>query len=1063
MKRLIASHCGIFICIMIFVLPGKAQQPSSTPNSYKPVLDRLQAMTGKPLVHWKFHAADLPHPEDPSLDDSSWRTVAIQRGASTGPGWYRRWIEIPEKAGGYGVQGARLRVELRGGPEVRVFVNGSNVGQGDLSVVGPILISGSAQPGQKLLLAVEFGLGREVARFRSARLVIDRPGVTADPAIIRDEILVAQAMLAGFPDAKRQYGGVLDDAVKSIDFAALDRGDSSAFSQSLETAQNKMQPLGQWMKQYTVRAVGNAHIDMAWLWPWTETVEVVRNTYGTVLQLMNEYPQFRYAQSSARTYDWLEEKYPHMFEQIKQRVKDGRWEIVGGMWVEPDLNMPDGESLVRQLLVGQRYFRQNFNVVARIGWNPDSFGYNWQLPQILKRSGLDYFVTQKMSWNDTTVFPYKLFWWQSPDGSRVLTYFPHDYVNTMEPVRIAKDVATYVPQTGVPEIMHLYGIGDHGGGPTRSMLDEALRWQNPKAIFPHLVFSSAQDFFDDVEKSPAYANLPVWNNELYLEYHRGVFTTQSETKRRMRASEEMMQNAEKFSSVAMLYGRPYPQQHFERDWQKVLFDQFHDIMPGSGIAVNYVDAARALRHVRLDAGRALQGSLTELAAHVNTGGAGVPVLVFNPLSFAQSGPVKLSVQMPQPFKAIEVRDAAGKVVAAQILHRDDETHRVKLMVVAASVPPLGYAVFHAQPVDAAPEVHTPLKAAGATLENEFVRVTVDPQTGCITSLVNKGDGRDALAQGACGNLLQAFHDMPKEYDAWNIDADFEKQHWDINRAEDVKLVENGPVRAVLHVRRKFQSSTFDQDITLYAGVPRVDIRTTADWHERHTLLKAAFPVSVESKFATYEIPYGAIERPTTRNTPAEKAKFEVGALRWADLSDSSHGFSLLNASKYGYDAKGNVLRLSLLRSPTSPDPQTDQGVHHFTYSLYPHAHGWEAGGVMQQGYELNFPLIAVTTAAHLGALPAAHSFASIQPANLILTAMKKAEDDNALILRFYEFAGQKADARITLPGTATRAAETNLMEKEEGPLSLQEEGRQVTVPVNPYEIKTIKVWMETEK
>ena len=684
---------------------------------------------------------------------------------------------------------------------------------------------------------------------------------------------------------------------------------------------------------------------------------------------------------------------------------------------------------MRQLLVGKRYFQQNFGVDVKIGWNPDSFGYNWQLPQIYKKSGVDYFVTQKMSWNDTTKFPYKLFWWEAPDGSKVLTYFPQGYGNDMNPLGIARDLATYTPATHFPELLYLYGVGDHGGGPTRAMLDQALQLQQPAAVFPKLTFSTAQSFFDDVQKSMEQGGLevPTWNNELYLEFHRGTYTTQSESDKRIRANEELLQNSEKLASLAFLDGQPYPQSQFQDCWKRLLFDDFHDLMPGSGIAVNYQDAAENLRAVSFQGQQILHNATNEITARIDTAGAGVPVVLYNPLSWARTGPVEVTVQFPGPVHGVEARDAAGQPLLAQLASLDPATHQARVWVLARDVPPLGYAVIHLLPATgrttvnhppslrgvpgtentetgairswkgasgvgragvASPRRHvvrfpspstsvpsvpgtprreggwlisvrnpaSPLKASGTTLENEFLRVTVDPKTGCITHLFNKVDHQETLAPGAQGNLLQAFADHPRQYDAWNIDPDYEKHGTDLNQAQEVKLIESGPVRAVIRVKKKFQNSTFVQDICLYAGVPRVDVNMQADWHEQHVLLKVAFPVSVQSPFATYEIPYGTIQRPTTRNTPAEQAKFEVPALRWGDLSDARHGFSLLNASKYGYDCKGNVLRLSLLRSPTSPDPQADQGFHEFTYALYPHAGGWQTGQSMRRAYELNFPM-----------------------------------------------------------------------------------------------------------
>jgi alpha-mannosidase len=728
------------------------------------------------------------------------------------------------------------------------------------------------------------------------------------------------------------------------------------------------------------------------------------------------------------------------------------------MWVEPDLNMPSGESLVRQILVAKRYFQQKFGVDVRIGWNPDSFGYNWQLPQIYKRSGLDYFITQKMSWNDTTKFPYKLFWWQSPDGSRILTYFPHDYVNDIDPLRISQDVAEYVPKTGMPEILHLFGIGDHGGGPTRTMLDSAMRWQSRPNVFPKLTFGTAQSFFDDIEKNLARLNMPVWNNELYFQYHRGVMTTQSETKKRIRQSEELLLSAEKFSSLAMLDGLPYPQEELNNDWKKVLFDQFHDIMPGSGIAINYVDAARDLGVVGLSGNKILSSSLKTLAARVNTEGEGVPVVLFNPLSWARTDITEVEAQFPSKAGDVEVRDSAGTVLPSAVFSRDDTTHALKIRFLAKSVPAMGYAVFHLVPVASAASSGSILRAGAEGMENEFVSLKVDPKTGCITSLLDKRSGQEALAPGACGNLLQTFVDKPKEYDAWNIDANFEDRKWDLKEAEEVKLIENTPVRAVIRVRKKFQNSNFVQDICMYPGVPRVDVNMQADWHEKHILLKVAFPVSVQSNYATYEIPYGNIQRPTTRNTLEEKAMFEVPALRWGDLSDSSHGFSLLNASKYGYDAKGNVIRLSLLRSPAWPDPHADEGFHEFTYALYPHAGDWKAAETERRGFELNYPLIPVTTCPHQGVLPASHSLVQIDPGNVILTAVKKAEDSAALVFRIFEFEGKAGEVRLHFPEAATQVAQVNLIEKQDAPLSLQDGGKETTLTVHPYEIVTVRAW-----
>ncbi len=464
---------------------------------------------------------------------------------------------------------------------------------------------------------------------------------------------------------------------------------------------------------------------LSWLWPWTETVDVVKRTFGTALQLMNEYPDYTYTQSAAQYNSWIADKYPQMNDEIKQRIKEGRWEIVGGMWVEPDLNMPDGEAQVRSILVGKRWFQKEYGVDVRIGWNPDSFGYTWQLPQIYKRSGIDYFVTQKMTWNDTNQLPFKLFWWESPDGSKVLTYFPHDYANdNLNPVRLSYDLAQARQRApGMAEIMDLYGIGDHGGGPTRAILDEGVHWMQPDKVVPKSNFGTAQSYFTSIEskiaadspvwdydsiakgyKPPAtpadgQVAIPTWKTEMYFEYHRGVMTTQANHKRNMRDSEEQALNAEKFASLAWLDGKPYPGNELTEAWKKITFNDFHDLAPGSGIGIIYKEAQEEFDDVRWSTNEISQKSIKALQARIDTHvAAGVPVLVLNPLAWERTGPVTVDVQLPSAAAGgVSVLDAANHVVPSQILKSDSKTNTYTLLILANSVPSLGYKVLHVVP------------------------------------------------------------------------------------------------------------------------------------------------------------------------------------------------------------------------------------------------------------------------------------------------------------------------------------------------------------------------------
>jgi alpha-mannosidase len=1056
-----------------------------TPQSQQ-VLTTLATLSSLPKPDWRFHLGDIAHGESPSLDDSTWQPAA--RNLPADAGWLRATIEVPKTLNGYDLTGTQIsfRMQIGGdGPVAQiVYFNGRRVALGtDLE---PIVLFPDAHPGEKVLVAVKVLHSDGQKHFRGSQLRIQFAANRPNPIDFHDEVVSAGLLLPALGDGGKDRAQQLQSIIQQVNLASLTSANQTGFDDSLRQAQQSLMAFRPMLQKANIHLTGNAHIDAAWLWPWTETVEVVRQTFGTALQLMDEYPKYTYTQSAAAYDEWMEQKYPSAFDQIKQRVNEKRWELVGGMWVEPDLNMPDGESQVRQLLLGKRYFQSHFGVDVRIGWNPDSFGYNWQLPQIYKRSGVDYFVTQKMTWNETNQLPLKLFWWQSPDGSRVLTYFPHDYVNQIEPINMATAFAHAIQDNpGTTEMMHLYGIGDHGGGPTRAMLDSGDRWISPDKAYARLEFGDAQSFFSAVEKNldsahapvwnyktlaagdtklppppPGLVSLPVWNDELYLEFHRGVMTTQANHKRNMRESEEEMLNAEKWSALAWLGGTPYPSAELNEAWKKVLFNQFHDLAAGSGIGVIYKDAQKDYDMVRFTADAATSQASSAIASYIDTqsGSKGVGVLVFNPLAWQRTDLVNFTVQMPSAASAVEVVNAAGKVLSAESTLDNAETHTFTVKALAPDVPPLGYTLIFVRPAaENKQAAAVQVSADGHTLENQFVRVTVDPKTGCITSLVNKQTNFDAIAAGGCGNRLQAFVDTPKEYDAWNIDANFAKVFTNLDMVDSVELREHDGLRGVIRITRHWGSSTFVQDITVYDGLPRVDVVTDIDWHERHKLLKAGFPLAASSSQATYEIPYGSIERPTTRNNSVESAKFEVPALRWADLGDEKNGFSLINESKYGYDAVGNLLRLSLLRSPTSPDPEADQGWQRFSYSLYPHGGSWKQALTVRQGYDFNYHLSAMQVPAHTGKLPGSFSFVKAEPENVVVTAMKKTEDGDGLLVRFYEWAGKSGNITLTLPPGVVSASVANLMEKPEGPALPVSDGRQVTVPVTPFQIQTVVV------
>jgi alpha-mannosidase len=1096
MKHLLVVLLACAVCCRICFAQQDQDSQKVRNDIYAGILARLATLSGESVPEWRWHE-DVAHPEDEGLDDASWPVVKVTNDTisegtrANNPTWsgarvFRRVIVIPDKINGYGTEGSRVFLDLRFTSQdvllpinlmVTVFSNGTTLFRGADDTLNPLLLTENAHAGQRFLVSLRVVGGNTVwSSFVHSSLTIEPPPTRPDPSLLREEILCARTMIGAYPEGSVERGKYLDDALQAIDFTTLERGDQKGFDNSLEKARKNLEALKPWLAQFSIRAVGNSHIDMAWLWSWTETVEIVRNTFRSVLDLMREYPDFRFTMSSAQAYAWMEQKYPDIFEEIRQRVKEGRWEIVGGMWVEPDLNMPSGESLVRQILIGKRYFLSRFGIDVNIGWNPDSFGYNWQLPQIYKKSGIDYFVTQKLIWaHDFTTFPYKLFWWESPDGSRVLTYFPHHYGGGIDAESLGTDLSIWAPSiygqnaAVSPEIMHLYGVGDHGGGPTRIMLDNAEKLRAPDAVFPRFEFGLPRDFFADLGGKLPKMNIPTWNNELYFQSHRGVFTSQSETKRRIRRGEEQVLTAEKFASLALLFGCPYPEKQLESAWKDLLFDEFHDVMPGSGIGVNYAEAEKNLEGVEYVTNTITQDALTEIAAHADTRGTGTPLIVFNSLAWARTDVVEAEVQLPQKVDGIQVLDAQGKTVMSQIVSQDTETHRVRLLL-RAHVPALGFRTYFVRGQTRNVPGVSEVKSSADSLENEYLRLTVDRNSGCMTRLVIKATNKNVLAPAEtdsggsrtsiCGNLLQAFADTPRlmgvwNLDAWNIDEDFEKQHWDLDRADEVQLVESGPLRAILRVKNHFGRSTFERDITVYAGVPRVDVKMRVEWKEKHILLKVAFPLSVHNKRAAFEIPFGSIERPTTRSNPEEAAQFEVPSQRWADLSNPEYGFSLLNNSKYGYDAKGNVLRLSLLRSPTFPDPHSDEGFHEFVYSLYPHSGSWRDARTILRGYELNEALTVRPANTHQGSLGPEHSFLTVGSDNVVITAFKKAEDSNAIVLRFYEWAGRGPDVRLTLPAGALSGEEVDLMEN--GTHALELKKGVLTVPTKPYEIKTVRV------
>ncbi len=1019
-------------------------------------------------------------PSRSDFDDSKWDNLKINESVYPDSCWLRKKITLPATYLGQPISGP-IKFLVSVDDYGYLWVNGES--KGYFPWDGEFELTKDAKPGQTFLLAIKAINTGGPLRLLRAELRLEKASALRKKLEDFNLSLQVGQKLLGFDtyqtnarqkvdphtdkssmnkNEKQRLQDLLQEVASQVNVDALASGDIGNFLISLESARSCLKPVKDFAKRFTLYFDANAHIDAAWLWRDKETIEVCKNTFSSVFNMMNARPEFTYTQSAAAYYDWMERLYPDVFKGMQQRVKEGRWEIVGGMWVEPDCNLPSGESWSRHLLYAGRYFRQKFGVAVKIGWNPDSFGYNLDMPMFYSNAGIDAFVTQKIGWNEMNVFPYRVFWWQSPDSSRILTYFPFDYVNTIDdPFRLVDWLRQFEANTGFTKMMILFGVGDHGGGPSIEMLDRIKRLDSLD-IYPRLEYGTTATYLDWL-KSQDLSTVPVWKDELYLEYHQGTYTTQAAMKEHNRRCETLLTNAEKFSSIASMYGKKYNSTDLEEAWRNVLFNQFHDILPGSGIRENYIDATEKYKASEAIGTFELNQSLRQLSGQVNTSKVlkGEPLIVFNPLAWQRSDVV--AVELPEGDNAsYTIVNDAGKEIPSQAI--ETEKYHKKILFLAENVPSLGYSSFgmlKKQP----PEFSSDLRISPETLENKFYRVTVDT-VGLVQSIIDKRNNKELLS--GAGNELQLLEDKPSAWDAWNIGLTGVKYPTKLRKIE---VVERGPVRVVLRVRRDylkpgvtkdfptedFPTSFFTQDIILYNDIDHIDFKAGIDWWEDKTMVKVAFPLTLQDSVATFEIPYGTIQRSTRMLDSWEKAKVEVPAQRWADLSGNDYGVSLLNKSKYGYDVKGNVLRLSLLRSPKWPDPTADRGKHTIEYALSPHSGRFDKSVMTARGYEYNNPLIAMTTDHHRGKLPGRYSFLQIQPPNLVCTTYKKAEGDgNAWIIQWYETGKEETEATVTLPQTPQRVVLSNFLEEDKGNIPFEK--NIVSVKSRKNSVMTIKVY-----
>ncbi len=866
----------------------------------------------------------------------------------------------------------------------------------------------------------------------------------------------ATALDDGQP-AKHHLLNALDEAFKILDTREpLDDALYNSVPAAHEALQTGIATAGPAL-DVTVAATGHAHIDVAWLWTLAQTRRKCKRTFHTMLRLMEEFPAYHFTQSQPQLYEFVRQDDPALFEAIKTRAAEGRWEPIGGMWVEADCNLSGPESLARQFLLGRRFFRQHFGPDAEspVLWLPDVFGYAWNLPQLIKQAGLEYFFTIKIGWNQYNRLPYDTFWWQGLDGTKVLTHF------SPTPDALGNGVSTY-NSTATPEqnlgswtnlqqketqqdVLMVYGYGDGGGGPTREMLENIEAMADFPAV-PRMRQMAVGEFFRRLEETCG-PRLPTWNGELYLELHRGTYTTQSHNKRANRKSEFHLHDAEFLASLALTADPTYeyPVAALRKAWELVCLNQFHDIIPGSSIRQVYIDSRIQYEEVEQIGESVKLEALAVIGRHSNA-----DLLLLNPTGFVQTSPAFWPDHLPADSGLLTTD---GKPVITQ--KTCDGT-----LLDPPSLPPLSVTALYRtdDPVDCEADTDNFVGIAPNFLENKFLYVELN-EAGDITRIFDKRNQREVLPGGKVANQFLAFEDRPKRWDAWDLDISYEDTYWRSDPASAVTVVEEGPLRVTLEITRRILHSDYTQRISLYYNQPQIYFDTTITWSERHILLKVAFPVAVLSPTATYEIQWGNVERPTHHNTSWDWARFETCAQKWVDLSEGDYGVSLLNDCKYGHDIRDNVIRLSLLRGTTSPDPQADQGEHRFAYSLLPHAGRWDEQTIAA-AYALNDPVLVSSVKRAPDVAPPASSI-SEQPlvvadrSNIVIETIKRAEDGDGLIVRFYESQRQRGEVTLTTNFRIARAERVNLIEDHQAGLTT--DGQHLSLFVMPYQIVSVRL------
>lgn len=993
-------------------------------------------------------------PEEAAKGDFAPMPVGTQWGHSFEYCWMRSRVTLPEAA-----QGKRIVMNLVTGGETTVFVDGKSFGTYRADwVVTPhhflvdncLTACGEAGRSYEVLLEAYAGHFYPESPMGGCATGPVLPGSYQDPKVEGKRATLGNITYGIWnEEAYQLYMDVetLSLLVEQLDPESL-RADKIAHAlEQYSLTVDFEQPLDARIESYKAArevlrpaleakngstapvfyAIGNAHLDLAWLWPMHETHRKTSRTFAAQLRLLEEYPDYKFLQSQPASYVMCREHYPELYERIKQAIKDGRWIAEGAMWVEPDTNMTSGESLVRQVVHGKRFFKEEFGVDSVVLWLPDTFGYSAALPQILSSCGVKYLVTQKIFWsyNEGDQFPYHYFTWQGADGSKIDTFLPTSYTYRTDPKELCETWGKRVQKRGLDAFLLPYGYGDGGGGPCRDHIEYLKREKDLEGM-PRVRMESPTQFFQDMEAEGGPQHTYV--GELYFSAHRGVFTSQAAIKRGNRKAELALREAEMWGTMAMLDGTEYPLARMDAAWKKLLLNQFHDILPGSSIGKVYELARQDHRWIQAEADAVRDDAFKALVK-------GDGVTVFNSLSFARTGVVVL----PEAF-------ANGAVAADGEEFSTQKTENGVLALV--NVPACGAISLLPADVTAMPETASAaLTAEGAVIENAVVRAVLNTR-GEVVSFVDKETGRE-FADGPMNRLLM-YKDVPRLFDAWDIDSNYILQPVEIDEPVTLTVSEKNGLRAAIRMERRVLNSTFSQEIVLEAGSRRLDFVTHVDWHELHRLLKVTFPVKVQATEAINEIQFGYMTHPTHRSRLYDSDRFEVCNQRYSALCDASHGAAVLNDCKYGISVLGNEMQLTLLRAAATPEMRADNGEHVFTYAFTAWEGSFLDSPVVAEAYDLNVPLQVAA-----GACPAFSAFVMDEP-NVFIDTVKPAEDGSGdIILRLYE--AKRADTSCVLSVNVS-ASKISACDMLENPLEeLPIEDGCVKLHFHTFEVKTLRI------